>query len=81
MANNHNQFAIAVDIGGTFTDVVIADRDKNCFFVTKTSLTPINPADGFFNVVESAPKLCDANPEDVKIVFHGSTVATNAHGE
>ena len=78
MANNRNQFAIAVDIGGTFTDVVIADRDKNCFFVTKTSSTPLNPADGFFNAVESALKLCDANPEDVKIVFHGSTVATNA---
>ena len=78
MANSRNQFAIAVDIGGTFTDVVIADRDKNCFFVTKTGSTPMNPADGFFNAVESALKLCDASPEDVSIVFHGSTVATNA---
>ena len=72
------RFAIAVDIGGTFTDIVIADNRQNRFVVSKTSSTPENPATGFFNAVEDVLRLAEVEPEAVEIVFHGSTVATNA---
>jgi N-methylhydantoinase A len=72
------RFAIAVDIGGTFTDIVIADHRQNRFVVSKTSSTPENPATGFFTAVEDVLRLAEAEAEAVEIVFHGSTVATNA---
>ena len=72
------RFAIAVDIGGTFTDIVIADNWQNRFVVSKTSSTPENPATGFFNAVDDVLRLAEVEVEAVEIVFHGSTVATNA---
>ena len=78
MPNQSKRISIAVDIGGTFTDIVLADRSTNSFFVTKTSSTPDNPAVGFFEVVDSVLKLSNVRKEDIEIVFHGSTVATNA---
>ena len=48
MPSASKKISIAVDIGGTFTDIVLADRSTNSFFVTKTSSTPDNPAVGFF---------------------------------
>ena len=48
MPSRSKRISIAVDIGGTFTDIVLADRSNNSFFVTKTSSTPDNPALGFF---------------------------------
>ncbi|MBK13290.1 MAG: 5-oxoprolinase [Porticoccaceae bacterium] len=72
------RFAIAVDIGGTFTDIVIADNWQNRFVVSKTSSTPENPATGFFNAVDDVSRLAEVEAEAVEIVFHGSTVATNA---
>ena len=75
---DRRRFAIAVDIGGTFTDIVIADNRQNRFVVSKTSSTPENPATGFFNAVEDVLRLAEVEPEAVEIVFHGSTVATNA---
>ena len=78
MPSRSNRISIAVDIGGTFTDIVLADRSNNSFFVTKTSSTPDNPAVGFFHAIDSVLKLSNANVKNVEIVFHGSTVATNA---
>ena len=78
MPNQSKRISIAVDIGGTFTDIVLADQSTNSFFVTKTSSTPNNPAVGFFEAVDSVLKLSNVDKEDIKIVFHGSTVATNA---
>ena len=78
MPSRSKRISIAVDIGGTFTDIVLADRSNNSFFVTKTSSTPDNPALGFFQAIDSVLKLSDANVKNVEIVFHGSTVATNA---
>ncbi|MFZ8897738.1 MAG: hydantoinase/oxoprolinase family protein [Alphaproteobacteria bacterium] len=78
MPSASKKISIAVDIGGTFTDIVLADRSTNSFFVTKTSSTPDNPAVGFFEAIDSVIKLSNANKEDIEIVFHGSTVATNA---
>ena len=78
MPGQSKRISIAIDIGGTFTDIVLANRSNNSFFVTKTSSTPNNPAVGFFQAIESVLKLSNANAEDIEIVFHGSTVATNA---
>ena len=69
---------IAIDIGGTFTDSVIANKKGNVFKVAKTASTPSNPSQGFIKSVTNVLKLADVNPSSVEVVLHGSTVVTNA---
>lgn len=44
-------FSIAIDIGGTFTDSVIANKNGKIFKVAKTASTPTNPSEGFIKSV------------------------------
>lgn len=63
-----------VDIGGTFTDVIVFDESSEDIEITKTPSTPDNPAVGVINGLEKA-----ATPiEDIDFFSHGSTVGTNA---
>jgi N-methylhydantoinase A/oxoprolinase/acetone carboxylase beta subunit len=71
-------FLVGVDVGGTFTDLVLFDPDTSRTFIHKVPTTPDNPADG---VIEGIAALCDRHEIDrAKIggVFHGTTTATNA---
>jgi N-methylhydantoinase A len=70
--------ALGLDVGGTFTDVVMADAATGRLWTTKTPSTPADPSEGFFAGVEKVLDLAAAAPADVATVFHGSTVATNA---
>lgn len=72
------RLVLALDVGGTFTDVVVADRAGRVFHVAKTASTPANRAEGFFAGIAAALALAGAGPGDVEAVLHGSTVATNA---
>jgi N-methylhydantoinase A len=71
-------FALALDVGGTFTDVILADRRTGQFTVTKSSSVPSDPANGFFGGVDKILALAKVAPKDVSVVLHGSTLATNA---
>ena len=73
-----NSVRLGVDIGGTFTDSVIANKKGNVFKVAKTASTPSNPSQGFIKSVTNVLKLADVNPSSVEVVLHGSTVVTNA---
>lgn len=69
---------IGVDVGGTFTDLVYADTEAGRTRVHKVSTTPDDPSRG---VVAGLAALCDkyAIPrETIDVVFHGTTIATNA---
>src|SRR6478609_3710896 len=69
---------IGVDVGGTFTDLVYADTEAGQTAVHKVSTTPDDPSRG---VVAGLDALCDkyAIPrETIDVVFHGTTIATNA---
>lgn len=71
-------YALALDVGGTFTDVILAERQGGSFVVTKAASVPSDPAAGFFGGVEKILARAGVKPEDVSIVLHGSTIATNA---
>ena len=71
-------YALALDVGGTFTDVIVADRAGGTLHVAKTPSTPDDPARGFFEGIAKALALAGAAPEEIDAVLHGSTVATNA---
>lgn len=68
---------IAVDIGGTFTDVVLL-RDESIIYSTKVSSTPPNLVDGIRKGVEKILKIAGGMPADINRFIHGTTVATNA---
>ncbi len=71
-------FSIAVDIGGTFTDVVLRHRDGR-FWVDKTLSTPADPKQGFFAAIDAVLKRGDCRPELVDdVVVHATTIVTNA---
>ena len=41
-------YALALDVGGTFTDVMLMHRESGQLWTTKTPSTPADPAQGFF---------------------------------
>ena len=47
-----NTHALALDIGGTFTDVILIERDGEKIWTTKTSSVPSDPSRAFFNGVD-----------------------------
>lgn len=65
---------LAIDVGGTFTDVFLFDEETGEIFVTKTSSTPSNPEKGILEGIAKAK----INGEDIKVFSHGTTVGTNA---
>src|SRR3712207_264488 len=68
--------AIAVDIGGTFTDVVVLDGGRVVTFL-KVPSTPPTLVDGIIAGVRQALQVAGITPADVARVAHGTTVATN----
>jgi len=72
------RYSLGLDIGGTFTDVVMADRETGALWTTKTPSTPADPSLSFFNGIEQIMSLAGARPAGIASVLHGSTIATNA---
>ena len=69
---------LAVDIGGTFTDVVALEESSGTLHLAKVRSTSDDPAQGFVNGLEHITQHGKIDAHDVNAVFHGTTVATNA---
>lgn len=69
---------IAIDTGGTFTDVVAIDEETGEIAAVKTPSTPADPSIGLVEGVQKILDTLDRGAEDVRMLLHGSTVATNA---
>jgi N-methylhydantoinase A len=69
---------LAVDVGGTFTDVTFADADTGHSWVAKTPSTPDDLSAGFMTAVRRVLALAGRAPADVIRILHGTTTATNA---
>jgi len=72
-----NRCRIGVDIGGTFTDIVLTS-DKKPPLVKKVSSTPENYASAVAEGIEALINEEQINPEEISDVVHATTVATNA---
>ena len=67
-------YRVAVDVGGTFTDVFVVDEQSGAIKIAKVPSTPNNPADGIIKGVEQS-----GVPVPLITLFsHGTTVGTNA---
>jgi len=68
---------IGVDVGGTFTDIVLALPDGQ-IYVNKTTTTPLDPGEGAATGVAAVLAEAGLDPSEVAEVVHGTTVASNA---
>lgn len=71
-----HQWMISIDAGGTFTDA-IARRTDGQILEAKVASTPDDPAKGLGYAVTALEK-AGVSLQDVTLVCHGTTVATNA---
>ena len=69
---------IGIDTGGTFTDIVSIDVSRGTMDVTKVASTPANPAVGLVQGIHEVLAKSGADTQDVGVICHGTTVATNA---
>ncbi len=69
---------IGVDVGGTFTDVILTDSTTGQQYVNKVPSTPGNQELAVMQGIESLLRNHNLREEDVSLVVHGTTVATNA---
>ncbi len=68
---------LGVDVGGTFTDAVLA-LDDGRLVTAKAPTTPADQSAGVLAAVEAALSQAGAAARDVREFSHGMTVATNA---
>ncbi len=75
---------VGVDVGGTFTDVVLErTRAENNgagdqqVVVTKVPSTPEDQSEGVVAGVLQVCRIAGVEPGDIDVLFHGTTVATN----
>ena len=71
-------FRLGVDVGGTFTDLLLVDDSSG---QTYTAKVPSTPEDSSIGVLDGINRICsqsDIDLSEVAQVMHGTTVATNA---
>src|SRR5213595_728730 len=69
---------VGVDIGGTFTDLMLYDTASGSVHVHKVPSTPAAPETAMVGGLVELCSMAGLAPSDVTGVFHGTTVATNA---
>jgi len=69
-------FRLAVDIGGTFTDVVLAGDRR--LHTTKLLTTHSQPAVAVMQGIRDILASSKVRPENISVMLHGTTLATNA---
>ena len=72
------RYRLGVDVGGTFTDLLLFDQKSGAFWRHKTPSTPHDSSDGILNGVLAITKEAGVDPGDIEFFLHGTTVATNA---
>ncbi|HEY1410978.1 MAG TPA: hydantoinase/oxoprolinase family protein, partial [Rhodopila sp.] len=67
---------LAVDIGGTFTDLALEAGGKRT--TAKVLTTPATPERGVMEGVRTIIQAAGVAPDDIELIIHGTTLATNA---
>lgn len=71
-------YRLGVDVGGTFTDLLLINESNG---ETHTAKVPSTPEDSSVGVLNGIARICDESgidPTQINRVMHGTTVATNA---
>jgi N-methylhydantoinase A len=76
-ATQEGDFAVAVDIGGTFTDIALHDRATGRTWRAKTPSMPSDPSEAFMAGLRLVLEASGASVGALRHVLHGTTIATN----
>jgi N-methylhydantoinase A len=71
-------YRLGVDVGGTFTDLLLLDEGTGAFWRHKTPSTPHDSSEGILNGVGAICEKASITPSEIQTFLHGTTVATNA---
>jgi N-methylhydantoinase A len=72
------RFRVGVDIGGTFTDLILVDDATGEMTVGKVLTTPADPSAAVADVLRGALSSAGVPAAEVRHVIHGTTLVTNA---
>jgi N-methylhydantoinase A len=70
-------YRLGVDVGGTFTDLLLVDETSGNTFTAKVPSTPEDSSIGVLNGVKRICETAEISPRQITHVMHGTTVATN----
>ncbi len=70
-------YRLGVDVGGTFTDLLLIDESNGHTFTAKVPSTPADSSIGVMNGIEKICQTAGIDPGHISYVMHGTTVATN----
>jgi N-methylhydantoinase A len=71
-------YRLGVDVGGTFTDLLLHDSASGRVWVAKTPSTPADQSLGVLEGIRLIGAQAGIAPGDLDAILHGTTVATNA---
>jgi len=71
-------YKLGVDVGGTFTDVLLVEGTSGGVHTAKVLSTPHDSSIGVLNGIARVCEDAGIDPHDIDQVTHGTTVATNA---
>src|SRR5690349_12064005 len=71
-------YRLGVDVGGTFTDVLLVDEETGSTWRAKTASTPSDQSVGVLHGIDKVCAEAGVDRSAVAHVLHGTTVATNA---
>jgi N-methylhydantoinase A len=77
--NSHRaRYRIGIDVGGTFTDFVLADMRSQALRFHKEPSVPADPSLAVERGIAELCRLYGLTPRDVELVVHGTTIGLNA---
>ena len=71
-------YRLGVDVGGTFTDVLLIDEETGNTWMEKVQSTPVDSSLGVLQGIDRVCRIANIQPESITQIMHGTTVATNA---
>src|SRR5215216_986617 len=72
------RYRVGVDIGGTFTDLILIDDETGDLTVGKVLTTPSDPSQAVADVLGETIARTNTPPAHIQHVIHGTTLVTNA---
>jgi len=70
-------YRLGVDVGGTFTDLLLVNEKTGALHTAKVPSTPDDSSKGVFNGINKVCEKASIAPGEITSVMHGTTVATN----
>ena len=71
------RYRAGIDVGGTFTDVVLVEETSGEILTAKVATVPADPSRGCIHGIDKALARYGLEPGQISFTVHGTTVATN----